>query len=162
MLRPILRSSGKNGIILEQFQKEVGVVSKKSVLIYYDFEDQTAALTDAQVGRVIRMVLAYEKRGELLEEVDCEVLMAFRFLRPTLDSNRRKYESMCIRNRKNLGLESQSLPVGTSGAYKDKDKEKDKEKEKEQDQKGKIDQSKRIWKLYQTEREQSGIKNTPR
>lgn len=36
---------------------------KNSFLIYYDFEEQTAALTDAQVGRLMRMILAYERRA---------------------------------------------------------------------------------------------------
>lgn len=62
---------------------------KNSFLIYYDFEEQTAALTDAQVGRLMRMILAYERRGEVPTEGEPELIMAFRFLKPSLDTNRR-------------------------------------------------------------------------
>ena len=46
---------------------------KNSFLIYYDFEEQTAALTDAQVGRLM----------------------------PSLDTNREKYDRVCQRNKRN-------------------------------------------------------------
>ena len=34
---------------------------KSSFILYYDFEEQTATLTDEQVGRLIRVMLDYEK-----------------------------------------------------------------------------------------------------
>lgn len=89
---------------------------KTSFLIYYDFEEQTASLTDQQVGRLIRTMLAYEKRGELLEEQEPAVTMAFRFLKPGLDNNRLKYEKICERNRKNCRKGNQTSPLVTSGA----------------------------------------------
>ena len=73
---------------------------KNSFLIYYDFEEQTAALTDAQVGRLMRMILAYERRGEVPTEGEPELIMAFRFLKPSLDTNREKYDRVCQRNKR--------------------------------------------------------------
>lgn len=75
---------------------------KRSFILYYDFEEQTAAMTDAQVGRLIRVLMAYELRGEVPpEDVDVAVRMAFQFIKPLLDSNRERYEKVCERNRKN-------------------------------------------------------------
>lgn len=33
-------------------------MGKNSLILYYDFEEQTAAFTDEQVGRLVRMLLA--------------------------------------------------------------------------------------------------------
>lgn len=96
---------------------------KNSFLLYYDFEDQTASLTDQQVGRLIRTMLAYERRGELLEDQEPAVTMAFRFLKPSLDSNRVKYEKVCERNRRNRHKGDQSSPVVTSGTDTEPEKE---------------------------------------
>lgn len=90
-------------------------MGKNSLILYYDFEEQTAAFTDAQVGRLLRMLLAYEKRGEILEDEAPEITMAFLFLKPGLDSNRAKYEKICQRNRQNRNKGGSALPVGTSG-----------------------------------------------
>ena len=35
---------------------------KNSFIVYYDFEEQTATLSDQQVGRLIRVMLDYEKQ----------------------------------------------------------------------------------------------------
>ena len=99
---------------------------KNSFLIYYDFETQTAALSDAQVGQLLRAMLAYEKRGEVPEGLEGPIQMAFQFLKPVLDSNREKYARICARNRRNglmaharndyiLDDFAQSDPVGPIG-----------------------------------------------
>ncbi len=120
---------------------------KNSFLIYYDFEEQTTSLTDQQVGRLIRMMLAYEKRGELLEEQEPAVTMAFRFLKTGLDSNRLKYEKVCERNRKNCRKGIQSLPVVTSGADTEPEPDPDTEPESEKDREREREKEKRNLKL---------------
>ena len=120
---------------------------KNSFLIYYDFEEQTTSLTDQQVGRLIRMMLAYEKRGELLEEQEPAVTMAFRFLKTGLDSNRLKYEKVCERNRKNCRKGIQSLPVVTSGADPEPEPDPDTEPESEKDREREGEKEKRNLKL---------------
>lgn len=106
---------------------------KNSLLLYYDFEEQTASLTDQQVGRLIRTMLAYEKRGELLEDQEPAVAMAFLFLKPGLDSNRAKYEMVCERNRRNRHKGDQSSPVVTSGTEPEPDKEPEPDQEPDTD-----------------------------
>lgn len=88
---------------------------KNSFVLYYDLEEQTKMLTDQQVGRLLRMVLAYEIRGERLEEQEPTVQMAFQFLKPGLDINREKYEKMCARNKKNRNHGNELSPVVTTG-----------------------------------------------
>lgn len=64
---------------------------KNSLILYYDFEEQTALLTDCQIGTLIRAMLAYEKRGELPETLDAAIQMAFQFLKIGLDVNSARY-----------------------------------------------------------------------
>lgn len=96
---------------------------KNSFLIYYDFEDQTSALSDQQVGKLVRLLLAYEKRGEIPEGGEPSVQMAFLFLKPGLDSNREKYVKMCERNRRNRSASSPVVTSETSGTDTEPDSE---------------------------------------
>ena len=74
---------------------------KNSFIVYYDFEEQTATLSDQQVGRLIRVMLDYEKRGVLPDGEDTLVGMAFWFLKVGLDLNDEKYRKVCERNKFN-------------------------------------------------------------
>ena len=74
---------------------------KNSFIVYYDFEEQTATLSDQQVGRLIRVMLDYEKRGVLPDGEDTLVGMAFWFLKVGLDLNDEKYRKVCERNKAN-------------------------------------------------------------
>ena len=67
---------------------------KNSFIVYYDFEEQTATLSDQQVGRLIRVMLDYEKRGVLPDGEDTLVGMAFWFLKVGLDLNDEKYRKV--------------------------------------------------------------------
>lgn len=86
---------------------------KSSFILYYDFEEQTATLTDEQVGRLIRVMLDYEKRGVLPDREDMLVEMAFWFLKVGLDVNSEKYRKVCQRNQGQS--QSRQRPVVTSG-----------------------------------------------
>lgn len=88
---------------------------RNSFIMYYDFAEQTATLTDAQVGRLLRIILDYEKWGVYQETEDPAVMMAFRFLKVGLDQNAEKYEKVCQRNRENRLGRSASSPVVASG-----------------------------------------------
>lgn len=82
---------------------------KNSFILYYDFEEQTATLTDEQVGRLIRVMLDYEKRGVLPDREDMLVEMAFCFLKVGLDLNDEKYRKVCERNKANRNGGKQAL-----------------------------------------------------
>lgn len=83
---------------------------KNSFILYYDFEEQTATLSDEQVGRLIRVMLDYEKRGVLPDREDTLVGMAFWFLKVGLDLNDEKYRRVCERNKANRNGGKRALP----------------------------------------------------
>lgn len=83
---------------------------KNSFIVYYDFEEQTATLSDQQVGRLIRVMLDYEKRGVLPDGEDTLVGMAFWFLKVGLDLNDEKYRKVCERNKANRNGGKRALP----------------------------------------------------
>ena len=76
-------------------------MAKKSFLVYYDLEEQTADLTDTQLGQLFRAMFAFEKRGEKLNLDDPSVNMAFRFVSVQLREGKRKYDERCEKNRQN-------------------------------------------------------------
>lgn len=90
---------------------------KDSFLLYYEWEDYFAELTDRQLGELLRAVFAYEKRGERYSGTDREVAMALHFVQGTLDRNREKYEMVCERNRKNIAKRYQNAAKSTTGSF---------------------------------------------
>jgi len=75
---------------------------KNSFVIYHDLEEQTSLLSDEQLGRLLRAIFAYEKRGECPDFADDGMLLiCFQFVRTTLDVNRRRYEEKCAKNAEN-------------------------------------------------------------
>lgn len=75
---------------------------KNSLVIYYDLEEQTQQLSNEQLGKLLRGMLAYEKRQEYPEFDGDQMLIAcFGFVKVTLDINREKYNERCEQNRIN-------------------------------------------------------------
>lgn len=75
---------------------------KNSFVLYYELEQQTELLTNAQLGRLLRGVFGYEIRGEVPNfEDDKMLLMCFQFVKTTLDINFEKYNERCEMNRLN-------------------------------------------------------------
>ena len=74
---------------------------KKSFLVYYDLEEQTKTFTDEQLGKLLRAMFAYEKRGEIMQCDDPYVTMAFNFVCVQLREGKEKYENRCAVNREN-------------------------------------------------------------
>ena len=65
---------------------------KKSMIIYTDWLERLEGLTDEQVGKFFRAVLAYGKDGEELPIDDPIVATVFTFVKPTIQDNNQKYE----------------------------------------------------------------------
>jgi len=89
--------------------------------LYFSFCDALNVMEDAEVGRLVRGMLAYARTGEEpglsgREEV------AFQCWRQTIDRSQEVYEARCMKNRENA-LKKRSHA-------KEKAKEKEKEKEK--------------------------------
>ena len=67
-------------------------MNKKSMIIYTDWLERLEGLTDEQVGKFFRAVLAYGKDGEELPIDDPIVATVFTFVKPTIQDNNQKYE----------------------------------------------------------------------
>lgn len=64
--------------------------------LYYEFEQQTKQLSDAQVGRLVRAMLAYAIRKEVPTFEDDPFLnMAFQYERPKIDAAIESFEELC-------------------------------------------------------------------
>ena len=111
-----------------------------------DYLAKLAKLTDEEVGRLFRALMAYHATGEE-KEITGREWLAFDFIREDIDRAEKAHEEKCRKNRENrLGaIEQQptsddnerqrsSTDVNDgqrSTTYKDKDKDKDKEKDKD-------------------------------
>lgn len=73
---------------------------KNNFIVYAELETQTATLSDAQLGQLLRAMFAYN-RGEEPALSDPVVSTAFSFVRSSMDRNREKWEKTAQRNREN-------------------------------------------------------------
>ncbi|MCD8160149.1 MAG: DnaD domain protein [Clostridiales bacterium] len=69
---------------------------KSSFIVYHEIEEQTAIMTDEQAGQLFRAMLRFSKGGEP-EISDPMVALAFSFVRPRMECDRRKYEEVCTK-----------------------------------------------------------------
>lgn len=116
-----------------------------------DYLAKTAKLTDEEVGRLFRALMAYHATGEE-KEITGREWLAFDFIREDIDRAEEKHEEKCRKNRENrLGSfnnererpstndnERQQSSTDDNERQRSttyKEKEKDKEKEKEKDNK---------------------------
>lgn len=73
---------------------------KKSFLVYLDYEEHFNLLTDEQLGKLIRVMMEYEKTKKV-PEINGMIKMAFSFIKAQLDRDRGKYEEKCAKNKEN-------------------------------------------------------------
>ena len=98
-----------------------------------DYLSKTAKLTDEEVGRLFRALMAYHATGEE-KEITGRESIAFDFIREDIDRTEQAYKTKCETNRKNrlIAIDNerkQSLTSVDVPSQKEKEKEKDKEKE---------------------------------
>lgn len=109
-----------------------------------DYLAKLAKLTDEEVGRLFRALMAYHATGEE-KEITGREWLAFDFIREDIDRAEKAHEEKCRKNRENrLGAIEQQASTDDnerqrsstdvnegqrSTTYKDKDKDKDKEKD---------------------------------
>lgn len=113
-----------------------------SFILYDSLAVQTEAMTDSQLGKLLRCIFAYRRTGEAPDPNDDPMVWAiFGFVRSHLDDNEEKYRQTCQRNRENAqkrwrkqeALENttgcdrnDSLPLGTNHAnHADSDSDSD-------------------------------------
>ena len=106
-----------------------------------DYLAKTAKLTDEEVGRLFRALMAYHATGEE-KEITGREWLAFDFIREDIDRAEQAHEEKCRKNRENRmnAIDNERQRSSTdvnerqrSSTYKDKDKDNDNDKENEKE-----------------------------
>ena len=74
---------------------------KKSLLLYYNYSDHFAFLTDEQLGRLIRAMFDYEINRVVPEFDEPVMKMCFSFVQSNLDRDLQKFLEKCEKNAEN-------------------------------------------------------------
>lgn len=105
------------------------------VKLFYSFNSETSALTDAEVGRLVRQLLAFGERGDTQRYLRGNERLLFPVYRAQLERDGEKYAALS-QTRAESGraggkARQRMAKSGKSGHDKDKDKAQEEEKEKE-------------------------------
>jgi hypothetical protein len=73
-------------------------MGKDSFILYDNYDEQLAALTDQQVAILFRAIYDY-RHNRKLPEMDGAVKMAFSFIRAQIDRDQERYEDICEKRR---------------------------------------------------------------
>jgi hypothetical protein len=74
---------------------------KCGFLLYEEYEELLAMLTDEECGRLFRGIFYYERTGEEPDGMSQGMKIIFTVIRNRLDANREKYRKKCERMREN-------------------------------------------------------------
>lgn len=141
--------------------------------MYYDLLEQLKDFNDEQFGKVVRVMIKYDKDGIEPNIEDVQIKLAFNMLKPTIDRNKQEYQYKCDRNRENINKRwnrqdtNEYDGIRTNTNYTDNDIDNDivinKNIEKENILKEKVDwESKfeKLWSLYPRKKNKQLAKKT--
>ena len=75
--------------------------TKKSFVVYMDWEEALSFFSDAEVGEIFRALFQYTKNGVVPEFSHHSLNAVFSFMRSALDRDLIAYEKRCQKNREN-------------------------------------------------------------
>lgn len=127
---------------------------KDGMIIYASYVEKFKKLSNEQFGRLVRLILQYQKDGVVPEIEDLAISIAFDIMKIDLDKNNERYEEICEQRRiagakgglakaskrkqmlandsksyQELANDSKTYQTLANLADKDKDKEEDKDKD---------------------------------
>lgn len=73
--------------------------SRKSFIVYTNWEEKLSSLNDGDFGKLFRAIFRYVNTGQQPDSTPM-VNLAFGFIKATLDADKEKYETRCIRSAK--------------------------------------------------------------
>ena len=76
-------------------------MKRDGIIIYVRQYEAIKDLSQSDKGLLLDAIFHYHITGEVMQELPPMVLMAFTFIRTSIDSNTRKYEAIVERNREN-------------------------------------------------------------
>ena len=123
-------------------------MAKKGVLMYYDLLEQLKDFTDEQFGKVVRVMIKYDRDGIEPKIDDMQIKLAFNILKPTIDRNKKEYQDKCDKNRENINKRwnrqdtNEYDCIRTNTNYTDNDIDNDNDIDKDNNIKKEIDKEK--------------------
>lgn len=69
--------------------------------VFHETEDEISYMTDQQRGQLLRALLAYSRRGEIVDDIEPIVMGSFYSLKSSIDRHAEKYEQIREINRQN-------------------------------------------------------------
>ena len=121
---------------------------RDSLLLFTAYNEKFRRLSDAQFGRLLRDLMAYQSDGVIPEYDDFSLSMAFDVMRADVDAVNERYDAKCAKLRENGAkggrpkgkdenqmvfekpngfVNNQMVSKKPNATYKEKDKEKDKD-----------------------------------
>lgn len=76
-------------------------MNKKSFIIYMNYEDKLAPLTDEEVGKILRATFYYLRTNSIPKNLSEKLKYVFNFIKVDLDDNNKKYQAKVDRLREN-------------------------------------------------------------
>lgn len=76
-------------------------MKRDGIIIYVQQYEAIKDLSQSDKGLLLDAIFHYHITGEVMQELPPMILMAFTFIRTSIDSNTRKYEAIVERNREN-------------------------------------------------------------
>lgn len=73
------------------FDGVIAMSDKNSMIFYYDWADDFEDMSDEEVGRITRAIMAYERTGEDADFPDRSMRQLFRRMKKAVDENKKKY-----------------------------------------------------------------------
>lgn len=118
-------------------------MTDNAFVFYLEYGEKLSRLTDEQLGKLMRALIAYKQYGDICESGDVVVDMAFDFIRVDIDKQSEKYRQKAEAGRKGGSTnkqneadesktkqnEAEASRTKQNEAEKEKDIEKEKEKE---------------------------------
>ena len=76
-------------------------ISRKSFLVYFDWEAPLQELNNEELGELFRAIFVYAKYGELIDFEHRSLKLVFGFIKSALDRDKTAYEEKCRKNAEN-------------------------------------------------------------
>ena len=76
-------------------------ISRKSFLVYFDWEAPLQELNNEELGELFRAMFIYAKYGELIDFEHRSLKLVFGFIKSAIERDRVSYEDKCRKNAEN-------------------------------------------------------------
>lgn len=113
-------------------------MNDNAFVFYLEYESQLSRLSDEQLGKLIRAIIAYKKNGEPCDSGDIAVDLSFDFIKVDIDKQAENYRKKAeagrlggSKNKQNEASESNAKQKEANGSKSNHKKEKEKEIEKD-------------------------------